>query len=99
MKESKFNFYEVVCISDNTHKNYGQEVVVRAKVQCDNGEWYYTVAKLDGYTVSLFENQMISLGRYVDKEMYAKRDTIKVIVNEDGEGDLKNPEDEKFFEK
>lgn len=102
MKQSKFDFYEVVRITtdDADFKDVnGKEAVVRAKVQCDDGQWYYGVELKSGYTVALYESQLVGLGKYVDKENYAKRDTIKVVVNEDGEGDLKNPEDERFFEK
>ncbi len=90
MSKPKFDFYEVVkVISKDKNKIFGNEAVVLAKGQNDQGEWGYTISVQDDCAWDVEEHQIESLGRFKKKEDLFTGKSVKVHVNEDGEGYLK----------
>lgn len=95
MSESKFNFYEIVriCTEEKKYREvYGKEAFVCGKVQDDkDGVWYYVVSLIDsGFTVSLCEHHIESLGRFSKAEDHSTGESVKVYVDENGRGYLKD---------
>ncbi len=90
MKNSKFDFYEVVKVTaKELTKIFGREAVVLAKSQNDDGKWGYgiSVEQLGGWDVD--EDQIESLGRFVKREDIYTGESVKVCVDKNGKGCLK----------
>ena len=89
--KNKFNFYEVIKILDldkDLKEIHGLEGTVLGMSQDDDGAWGYAVSvKNECWDIS--ETNMVSTGKFSKREDFYPGDTVKVIVNEKGKGELK----------
>ncbi len=92
MAESKFDFYEnvkVVTKDPSLEKINGRKSVILGKTLTEDGEWYYAIGISGENGWCAMEYDLISLGTFSNKEEFYSGESVKVHVNEDGEGFLK----------
>ncbi|MFM8453534.1 MAG: Imm31 family immunity protein [Gammaproteobacteria bacterium] len=90
---NKFKFYEIVKISSK-EKIYleinDKEGVILGMSQNEHGVWGYAVA-VDNDTWDIDELYLNTTGKFSSREkFYSNTNTLKVIVNEFGEGEIDN---------
>ncbi len=90
-QKPKYAFREVVQVINPKHDNIlNQKGWIAGMVEDDDGIWYYGVCLFESREVWSFdEEDLISVGEFVPYGFNRSGDTIKVVVNEKGEGSIK----------
>jgi hypothetical protein len=90
--KNKFDFYEIVNINSENNelsKIHGKEGVVLGMAENDDGAWSYAVSINNGYCWSIEEEYLVSTGKFSSRDQFYSGETVKIIVNDKGEGEIK----------
>ena len=88
---SKFKYYEIVrIVSNDVDLSEIKEStgIILGMAQDDDGVWGYTVG-FDEEAWDLDEDELESTGKFSDRSAIYSGETIRVTVNEKGEGKIK----------
>lgn len=98
---AKFDFFEIVKIKKEVLANEKKlkmfnelAGIIKGKAQNDDGSWGYAVYLEETGTVWCFEeNELESTGQFSSSTHNSSGDSVKVIVQPDGTGTIKDDQD------